>query len=289
MRKKLNPYKALHEEARRRFGLDPSKAYQRYIREVHSELHSDLAETPGEGFSLSDSYVEEVSRDEAASIILKYEWLQTLPMGLICSYGLKSSSGHLLGVVCFSKIGGKPGSLCTSPLASSVCLARGACIHSAPKNSASYLIRKACKMASKDYGWNVFFAYSDSDAGEIGTVYQASNWLYLGFSLGRGARGYHSDYRSPDGLCIITSYAINHDKKRILASSLGCPEGTPLRRHLVQNGWKKIKRYGKSKWVWFEGGRKVCKELKSTLRFPILGDGSINKPYPKRGVLSVGE
>jgi hypothetical protein len=31
-------------------------------------------------------------------------------------------------------------------------------------------------------GYNVFVAYSDPAANEVGTVYQASNWLYCGMT-----------------------------------------------------------------------------------------------------------
>ena len=32
----------------------------------------------------------------------------------------------------------------------------------------------------KRRGWQVFFAYADPAAGEVGKIYQACNWLYLG-------------------------------------------------------------------------------------------------------------
>ena len=40
--------------------------------------------------------------------------------------------------------------------------------------------RHAVKLAHKEHGWEIFYAYADPEAGEIGTVYQASNWKYLG-------------------------------------------------------------------------------------------------------------
>ena len=46
------------------------------------------------------------------------------------------------------------------------------------------MISNACKLAAKEFGWRIFYAYADPTAGEIGTVYQACNWLYLGIGAG---------------------------------------------------------------------------------------------------------
>jgi hypothetical protein len=49
-------------------------------------------------------------------------------------------------------------------------------------------------------------AYSDSDAGEIGTIYQAANWVYIGRGIGR-----HKELIAPNGRIvnetIINKYA----------------------------------------------------------------------------------
>src|SRR5262245_36100549 len=47
-------------------------------------------------------------------------------------------------------------------------------------HSASYLISRALRLARQDHGWKLYFAYSDPVAGEIGVVYQAANFIYLG-------------------------------------------------------------------------------------------------------------
>jgi len=118
-----------------------------------------------------------------------------------------------------------------------VCLMRGACAPHAPKNAASFLIRHACRKVFKEFGWCVFFAYSDSDAGEIGTVYQASNWPFVGEGLERPAHSYHTDYESPDGSVVVSSYKLNHDKQRRFARSLGWDESKgPMRPSMESDG-----------------------------------------------------
>jgi hypothetical protein len=262
----------MHIQAKERFEKDRSKCFQGHIRQLYAEY-----EQRPQIESLKGARVERVSNDEAAAIILKYEWLKTMASGTVACYGLKLN-GELLGVACFNIMGQKIREICkgdteaeTKDLANkTVCLARGACVPHAPKNAASFLIRHACRFAKKDFDWEIFFAYSDSAAGEIGTVYQAVGWHYIGTGLGRPKNSFHTDYTSPDGKTVLTSYAINHNRLKLM-KKYGCPESIPFRQWLTRNGWTQTRHYSnaKGKYVWFEGNHK------QRCRYPIL-------PYPKR-------
>ena len=266
----------MHQVARKHFEKHKSKCYQRHIRELYGER-----ENKPQIASLSGAVVERIANLEAKQIIEKYEWLQKMGSGTIACYGLKID-GELLGVACFGKMGQKIGQICqaetpeeTQALAdSTVCLQRGACVPHAPKNSASFLIRQACRLAFQEFGWSIFFAYSDSAAGEIGTVYQASNWHYIGTGLGRPKGSFHTDYTSPDGKTTLTSYAINHGRLKLM-EKYGVPSNIPFRQWLTRNGWTQTRHYSgaKGKYVWFEGPNK--QELKKLCRYPF-------QPYPKR-------
>jgi hypothetical protein len=139
--------------------------------------------------SIDGCIVEPVSRREASQIILKYEWLGSLGKSTQC-YGLRTPTGELAGVVSFG-----PGPVATrcrlfggAHLDKMACLERGACVHWAHPHAGSFLISRALKLATADFGWEVFFAYSDPEAAEIGTVYQATNWLYFGHGPGRKSK-----------------------------------------------------------------------------------------------------
>lgn len=268
----------MHDIARRRFEADPSKCYQRHIREVWAEV-----ESKPQLLSLKGARVEKITREEAESVILKYEWLAADPRtkspmgrGISACYGLRLD-GELLGANCFGVMGGKIGDICGPEYKNNtVCLMRGACVPHAPKNAASFLTRNACRQAYKDFGWEIFFAYSDTqDAGEMGTIYQACGWWYVGQDLGRAMGSFHMDYLSPDGSQILTSYKLNHQgSDKLFMRSLGwTPEDGAMRPWLISKGWTLLKRYGKKKWVWFEGHRR--EELKTRSRYRPL-------PYPKR-------
>lgn len=63
-------------------------------------------------------------------------------------------------------------------------ISRGACISWSPKNLASALIMFSIKYMVKNTEFRFFTAYSDTEARELGTIYQACNFTYLGQSSG---------------------------------------------------------------------------------------------------------
>ena len=137
--------------------------------------------------TLDGCMVERVPFAEAKALIVRHEWLRSMPTGTLACYGLKTDLGDFVGVVAFAR-GPAPEShdLCGPEHRHlAVCLARGACVHWAHPHAASFLISRACKLAHRNHGWKIFFAYADPRAGEIGAVYQACNWLYLGVGVGR--------------------------------------------------------------------------------------------------------
>jgi hypothetical protein len=275
-----------HAIARERFKLEPSKCYQRHIRELYAELE------PREPLpSLDGAYVKEISRDQAASIILKYEWLTGDPRnkaplgrGNEAYYGLWLES-ELIGANALGRSGGTIGDICGLGYADqTVGLHRGACVHYAPKNAASFFTAETCKKAQRDRGWSIFFAYSDThNASEVGTIYQACNWFYLGEDLGRAEGSFHANFISPDGTRKITSYQLNHDKERKIARELGWNESKgPVRTWLKRSpsedgaGWTQENEYTKKKWCWFEGTPSEKRRLKNACRY------DLDLPYPKR-------
>jgi hypothetical protein len=63
-------------------------------------------------------------------------------------------------------------------------ISRGACISWSPKNLASSLIMFAINWMVRNTHYRVFTAYSDPEAKELGTIYQACNFYYLGQNSG---------------------------------------------------------------------------------------------------------
>jgi hypothetical protein len=157
---------------------DEVAAHQRRIRELL------LLEEPEEVIERLTGYsVEPISREEARPLIMRYEWLGN--MGRASHFvGLLSPSRQLHGAVCFGY--GPSGRIRDVIGAPALCLERGACVHYAPRNAASFLITHGCRLIYRLTGVERFFAYADPMAGEYGGVYQAAGWIYLGQGLDGG-------------------------------------------------------------------------------------------------------
>jgi hypothetical protein len=67
-------------------------------------------------------------------------------------------------------------------------ISRGACISWSPKNLASSFMMWCIKYMASNTQWRLFTAYSDPTAKELGTIYQACSFYYLGQSSGTTTR-----------------------------------------------------------------------------------------------------
>lgn len=63
-------------------------------------------------------------------------------------------------------------------------ISRGACISWSPKNLASNFMMWCIKQMVLNTPYRLFSAYSDPEAKELGTIYQACNFFYLGQKFG---------------------------------------------------------------------------------------------------------
>ena len=126
-------------------------------------------------------------------------------------------------------------------------------------------------------GFHIFIAYSDTAAGEIGTVYQASNWLYCGTTSPT------DKFRTPDGKV--------HDARQIHCLTRDRTGGTmkykrsraEQKQILAEAGCEFFKDGGrKHRYVGIYGDRRTKRLLRGALRWEVL-------PYPKRGVIDPAE
>tara|TARA_R100001594_G_scaffold146084_2_gene197015 strand:+ start:3480 stop:4220 length:741 start_codon:yes stop_codon:yes gene_type:complete len=174
------------------------KAYQRIMRDkIEAKSYDNLF---GESLypddaSFKTSNVCEISFVEAKKIIMKYEWLQSMPhrFGYRVSHGIyfkKTLGGALVyaqpQVRSLGLFGQDFGTR------SVIQLSRGACAFWTPKGTATRLISQSCKILKKE-GIAGIVAYCTPEAGEIGTIYQASNFIYYGQT--NGSWEYYLDNR----------------------------------------------------------------------------------------------
>jgi hypothetical protein len=123
--------------------------------------------------------------DEIKQFIQRHEWLGKLPARPTHRFVARfKENGTLAGAIvmatpnAFSHLLGKE----NRDLEKLV--ARGASISWAPKNLASWLVSASVRWMAKNTSFRIFTAYSDPEAKELGTIYQAMNWNYLGQTSG---------------------------------------------------------------------------------------------------------
>ena len=143
------------------------------------------------------SYVDKTNKeqcDEIKQFIERHEWLGKLPIWLTHRFTARlKKNDALAGVIIMATPNSFSNILGEENKNKEKLISRGACISWAPKNLASWLITKSIKHMVKNTEFRAFSAYSDPEAKELGTIYQACNFIYLGQKFGAG-----SQYLDPD-------------------------------------------------------------------------------------------
>lgn len=129
----------------------------------------------------------ENDKREATEFIKRYEWLGTV--GSYPTHWFKATYRGILGGVIimgmpnsFSKLLGDK----TKDIERLI--ARGASASWTPKNLGSNFLMWCIKWMVKNTQYRLFTAYSDPQAKELGTIYQALNFYYLGKNSGASVR-----------------------------------------------------------------------------------------------------
>jgi hypothetical protein len=127
--------------------------------------------------------VDKTEHKRMSDFIKRHEWLGNLSQYTTHWFGCYHKdilSGVILFNVpnSFSKILGED-----TPNLERL-ISRGACISWSPKNLASALLMWSVKWMVDNTNYRLFTAYSDPSANELGTIYQACNFFYMGKSSG---------------------------------------------------------------------------------------------------------
>ncbi len=212
------------------------KAHQRRLRERYSK---NGEATPETDLSVRRARVHPISYSFAKSIIFRYEWLGTMA-STEYHYGIFFGE-YCGGVTCYGRnaIAGISFHRKFNLLREDVIiLARGACVHWAPKNTNSRLIARSLRMVGVEAGVRICCAFADEDAGEVGSLYQATNWIYIGpgtpTPLLRSSEGRELNVR------IVTSYArrnhISFARQMRMFEAAGWKrvDGRPKHRYVFQ-------------------------------------------------------
>ncbi len=126
-------------------------------------------------------------RKEIKLFILRHEWLGTLAQFPTQWFGCYHK-GILAGVMLFNVPNAFSKLLGENTKDLERLISRGACISWSPKNLASSFLMWCINWMVDNTQWRMFTAYADPTAKEIGTIYQACNFYYLGQKAGTTKR-----------------------------------------------------------------------------------------------------
>lgn len=171
-----------------------TKCWQAHISEVN--LPQDLKEaglTEAEVAKLRTSdfifeYVDKKDKLACAEIkefIERHEWLGKLSQRSTHRFTARlKKNGQLAGTIIMAVPNAFSNLLGRENKNKEKLISRGACISWAPKNLGSWLIMQSVRWMAKNTEFRYFTAYSDPEARELGTIYQACNFKYLGQTSG---------------------------------------------------------------------------------------------------------
>jgi len=175
-------------------GHDSTSCWQYDIRT--NNLEEDLKDA---GFS--KQYVEglrcedfefkaetdKTSQQKLKQFIEKHEWLGNLSQYTTHWFSM-THKGRLAGVLLFNLPNAFSKLLGEDTPSLERLISRGACISWSPKGLASSFIMKAIRWMVENTKFRLFTCYSDPNAKELGTVYQACGFYYLGKKSGTETR-----------------------------------------------------------------------------------------------------
>lgn len=179
------------------------KCWQAYVSEVNRSEDLKAAEFTEEEVArlrTSDfefAYVPSDQKElcsEVKQFIKRHEWLGKLPIWATHRFTARlKKNGTLAGVIVMATPNAFSNLLGRENKDKEKLISRGACISWAPKNLGSWLIMQSIRWMVKNTEFRYFTAYSDPEAKELGTIYQACNFIYLGQKFGSG-----NQYLDPD-------------------------------------------------------------------------------------------
>ena len=131
---------------------------------------------------VKDLNIAPISQIDAKEILIPNHYLHSFPGGTKLSFGVYLDA-RLLGALTFG-VGPYLGYKLVKDASPDdvVTLTRLWLSDGLPKNSESHVIGIVLRSLRKETSLKFVLAYSDPAAGHVGTIYQATNWLYTGLS-----------------------------------------------------------------------------------------------------------
>jgi hypothetical protein len=250
----------------------PTTCYQYRVRELKRAEEVNSLEFELSDIKLNNSEVRLIEKSVAKKIIEEYEWLGYMPSYTKYHFGIFfniNGKDYLGGVLTFQDdyVGNTNVWDKYNYTGKILLLSRGVCLWWAPKNTNTYLISKALKLLNLNTDYKVITATVDSLAGEIGTIYQAANWDYVGVMKGNILK--NGKIRERLGVIIDGKLYTSRQIRGLLGT---------MKKSVILEKYpdaKFVKQKAKSRYFYFLGSKKEKKYYRKFIESQI-------KPYPKR-------
>ncbi len=254
---------------------DVGVAHQYLMRMDKAAEEADSLSFDPKELTLDEAVIRPITRSDAKPVIERYEYLKCMPAISTHHFGIyfPTESGEQLGGVLvygpdyaknlghWDKYGYTDNMLL---------LSRGVCLWWTPKNTASYFISRANKWLGANTHYRVITATVDAMAGEIGTIYQALNWQYVG-SMRRANPNIKVKSRARFGVIIDGKLY----GSRAMRSKIGSQRQAEILKRWPDAQF--VNQREKERYFTFLGTKKERRELKKAIAHIIL-------PYSKRNV-----
>lgn len=165
--------------------------------------------------------IKEIKKNEAENFFKQYEHLGNCGLG-VWHYGLYDDDA-LLSVVSFGPTNFNPnrcflGKISEKYSVKIIQLTRGGTKFDADTNIPSFIIKRAMNEIKCKFGDCIIVAYSDTKWNEVGTIYQASNFLYCGLTEPKGQSNYMINGKKYSGWTVRKIFG-TRDMKKLLETN----------------------------------------------------------------------
>ena len=254
--------------------LPVGKAHQRVMREQKALEESETPYWESINRDISNAVVRPIERSLAKEIVEEYEWLGCMPAIGMYYFGIFYDD-VCAGVTVFGKdyienLGHWDKYNYTGRM---LLLSRGVCVHWAHPHSGSKLIMESIKQLPPEY--DVITATIDQAAGEIGTIYQACNFTYIGSMRESNPNIKTTKSKSRFGVRIVSDKYPNGKifGARAMRAKVGSQKKEDILAMFPDAVF--VPQYNKHRYFYYRGSKSNKKFLRKQVEHMI-------KPYPKR-------
>jgi hypothetical protein len=193
--------------------------------------------------------------------VQKYEWLRSIGVSAKWCFSARVHD-ILAGMQAFNEPAAYSGTFGKDAIKLECLIQRGCTISWAHEHLGSKMLMYSVRWMVNNTSKRVFYGYSDPSAGEIGTIYQACNFKYLGNTFGTDWKYTNPNWRNGKEFCAHSMKRTSLLKQWCKWNNIKIEDGW-----LKPNGFKDLSVIPKKvKQAWYTWGDKIIKE---STRIPV--------------------